>query len=98
MLWSSVQNQYKNEEQAGRSLTEKIKIKKKLFWYMVFSKRPPVAHMFNHGWWQLAVGGWWRLVVGGSWQGFWSKEIRTFNRKFTLMQHPMSLGPFHYGI
>ena len=21
--------------------------------------------MFNHGWWQLAVGGWWRLVVGG---------------------------------
>ena len=24
-------------------------------------------------------------------------ENRSFNRKFTLMQHPMSLGPFHYG-
>ena len=24
-----------------------------------------VAHMFNHGWWRLAVGGWWRLAIGG---------------------------------
>ena len=39
-----------------------------------FAKRPRVAHMFNHGWWRLAVGGWrlavgdWRLVaVGGGW-------------------------------
>ena len=30
-----------------------------------YAKRPRVAHMFNHGWWQLAVGGWWRLAVGG---------------------------------
>ena len=29
-----------------------------------FAKRPHVAHMFNHGWWRLAVGGW-RLAVGG---------------------------------
>ena len=40
-----------------------------------FAKRPRVAHMFNHGWWRLAVGGWrlatgdWRLVaVGGGWR------------------------------
>ena len=32
--------------------------------YTVFPKRPRVAHMFNHGWWRLAVGGWWRLAVG----------------------------------
>ena len=25
-------------------------------------------------------------------------QIRTFDRKFTLMQHPMCLGPFQYGI
>ena len=31
-------------------------------------------------------------------EGFWSRENRTFNRKFLPMQHPMSLGPFHYGI
>ena len=29
-----------------------------------FAKRPRVAHMFNHGWWRLAVGGDWRLAVG----------------------------------
>ena len=29
---------------------------------------------------------------------FWSRENRTFNRKFTPMQHSMSLGPFQYGI
>ena len=29
---------------------------------------------------------------------FWSRENRTFNRKFTPMQHPMSCGPFQYGI
>ena len=23
-----------------------------------------IAHMFNHGWWRLAVGDWWRLAVG----------------------------------
>ena len=41
----------------------------------LFQKRPRVAHMFNHGWWRLAVGGWWRLpvagcrlVVGGGWR------------------------------
>ena len=39
------------------------------------TKRPRVAHMFNHAWWRLAVGGWWRLAVG-SWQlavggGWW---------------------------
>ena len=33
-----------------------------------FAKRPRVAHMFNHGWWRLAVGGWWRLAVGGWWR------------------------------
>ena len=25
-------------------------------------------------------------------------RIRTFDRNFTLVQHPMSLGPFRYGI
>ena len=39
-----------------------------------FRKRPHVAHMFNHGWWRVAVGGWWQLAVGG-WQlasgGWW---------------------------
>ena len=29
---------------------------------------PRVAHMFNDGWWRLAVGGWWRLAVGGWWR------------------------------
>ena len=29
------------------------------------AKKPRAAHMFNHGWWRLAVGGWWRLAVGG---------------------------------
>ena len=33
-----------------------------------FAKRAHVAHMFNHGWWRLAVGGWWRLAVGGWWR------------------------------
>ena len=33
-----------------------------------FAKRPRVAHMFNHGWWRLAVGGWWQLAVGGWWR------------------------------
>ena len=28
-----------------------------------FAKRPRVAHMFNLGWWRLAVGGWWQLVA-----------------------------------
>ena len=27
----------------------------------------------------------------------WSRENRTFNRKFTRMQHPISLGPFQRG-
>ena len=31
-------------------------------------------------------------------EGFWSRENRTFNRKFLPMQHPMALGPFQYGI
>ena len=38
---------------------------KKVFLNGIFATRPHVAHMFNHGWWQLAVGGWWQLVVGG---------------------------------
>ena len=25
------------------------------------------AHMFNHGWWRLAVGGWWLVAIGGWW-------------------------------
>ena len=28
----------------------------------------------------------------------WSRENRTFNRKFTPLQHSMSFGPFQYGI
>ena len=32
-----------------------------------FAKRLHVAHLFNYGWWRLAVGGWWQLAVGGSW-------------------------------
>ena len=39
--------------------------KKRVFLNGSFAKRPRVAHMFNHGWWRLAVGGWWRLAVGG---------------------------------
>ena len=38
-----------------------------MFLFTVFPKRPRVAHMFNHGWWWLAIGGWWRLAVGGDW-------------------------------
>ena len=33
-----------------------------------FAKRLRVAHMFNHGWWRLAVGGWRLVAVGGGWQ------------------------------
>ena len=29
---------------------------------------------------------------------FWSSENGIFNRKFTLVQHPMSPGPFQYAI
>ena len=52
-----------------------LKRGKKMFLNGCFAKRPRVAHMFNHGWWRLAVGGWrlavgdWRLVaVGGGWR------------------------------
>ena len=38
-----------------------------MFLYPGFPKRLRVAHMFNHGWWRLAVGGW-RLAVGGDWR------------------------------
>ena len=41
--------------------------KKFVFLSSSFAKRPRVAHMFTHGWWQLAVGGW-RLAVGGGWR------------------------------
>ena len=40
---------------------------RKVFLYTVSPKRLRVAHMFNHGWWRLAVGGWWPLAAG-SWQ------------------------------
>ena len=45
-----------------------------------FAKRQCVAHMFNHGWWRLAVGGWWRLVAvrGGWWLaigGWWGLVV-----------------------
>ena len=50
---------------------EKIKV----FQNCSFAKRPRLAHMFNHGWWRLAVGGWrlvaigsWWLAVGGGWR------------------------------
>ena len=52
-----------------------LKRGKKVFLNGSFAKRPRVAHMFNHGWWRLAVGGGgdrqlavadWRLAaVGG---------------------------------
>ena len=48
----------------GRSLTGE---KKNCSGTWFFQKRPRVAHVFNHGWWRLAVGGWWRLPVGGWW-------------------------------
>ena len=38
------------------------------------------------------------MEKGMVFEGFWSRENRTFNCKFTPMQHPMSLGPFQYGI
>ena len=49
------------------------------------AKRPCVAHMFNHGWWRLAVGGGWRLVVGGDWRlvaigGWWLVAIGGWRR------------------
>ena len=50
-----------------------------------FAKRPRVAHMFNHGWWRLAVGSDWRLAVGdwrlatGGWwlgiSGWWRLAV-----------------------
>ena len=46
----------------GRGVLERKE--KKVFLNGSFAERPCVAHMFNHGWWQLAVGGWWRLAVG----------------------------------
>ena len=48
-----------------RGVLERKK-EKKLFLNGSFVKRPRVVHMFNHGWWRLAVGGW-RLAVGGAW-------------------------------
>ena len=37
-----------------------LKREKKVFLNGSFAERPRVAHMFNHGRWQLAVGGgWW---------------------------------------
>ena len=61
----------------GRSLTGK----KKLFWYMVFSKATACSSYVQP--WSVAIGGWrlveiagwrlaavgsWRWVVGGGWQ------------------------------
>ena len=50
------------------------KRKKKVFRYQFSQKSPRALHVFNHGWWQLAVGGWrrlavgsWQLAVGGGW-------------------------------
>ena len=53
----------------GRSLTEKKKCSVAQF----SQKSPRALHVFNHGWWRLAVGGW-RLAVGGDWRlavGHW---------------------------
>ena len=64
-----------------------------------FAKGPHVAHMFNHGWWRLAVGGWWQwrlatggwwrlVVVGGGWWlmiGGWGRQPHAFGGR----------GPFH---
>ena len=64
-----------------------LKKGKKVFLNGNFAKRQRVAHMFNHGWWRLAVGGWrlatcgwWRwVVVGGSWWlvigGWWRLAV-----------------------
>ena len=46
----------------GRSLGEKKSVPK-----LQFCKNT-ACHMFNHGWWQLAVGGWRLVAVGGSWR------------------------------
>ena len=40
---------------------------KKVFRNGSFAKRRRVAHMFDHGWWRLALRSWWRLAVGGWW-------------------------------
>ena len=37
--------------------------KKKVFRYQFSQKSPRALHVFNHGWWRLAVGAWWRLAV-----------------------------------
>ena len=56
-----------------------LKRGKKKFLNGSFAKRLRVAHMFNHGWWRLAVGGW-QLVVGGHWRwlvvgGWWRLAV-----------------------
>ena len=50
----------------GRGVLKRETKKRKKFPYTVFPKKPRVAHMFNHGWWRLAVGSW-QLAVGGGW-------------------------------
>ena len=42
-----------------------LKREKKVFLNGSFAKRPRVAHMFNHGWWRLAVGHWRLVAVSG---------------------------------
>ena len=57
-----------------------LKREKKVFLNGSCAKRPRVAHMFNYGWWRLAIGGWRRLVVvGGGWWlvigGWWRLAV-----------------------
>ena len=62
---------------AGQSLRGK-KLPK-LFQNCSFAKTPPVAHMFNHGWWRLVAGGWRLVAVGGGWWsaigGWWGLVV-----------------------
>ena len=75
LLWGIVRRTHAHP--TGGSIREKKKARN-VFLYTVFPKRPRVAHMFNHGWWRLAVGGWWRLAVG-SWRlavgGGWRRLV-----------------------
>ena len=46
-------------ESSPRVRTVLKRSKRKVFRNGSFAKRPRAAHMFNRGWWRLAVGGWW---------------------------------------
>ena len=55
--------------------------KRKVFQDCSFAKGLCVAHTFNHGCWQLAVGGDWRLAVGGGFFKAWRSPAESIAPK-----------------